>query len=410
MNGENFLLLHTPFFKQRYSISVNFYVGCRISCEFCYYKMSKLTETLFRPNSRLRKVGDAETLLRILKEATLISPAPITACASSDASMPENRKELEKLFKKLPSEYKVFMLHRPPWTKQEIDLFKDYPNAIFSTTITPLAYEKEWNRIKDNSQIQGLKRIRESGVPPERISVELGPITRENFEASIEIARRLYEEGIVKYVTIRGVSLGSYDEIGDLTNEKLIRENFIERDEYEKQKKTYRYYDGKEEKPHEFYIVKNYIPKELLNEFYEKVPKGLSVHRITPTLYKEEFGYPISLSRNNKPRKELVERYGKVKPTPEEIKRVLNLLEKLTGMKGSAVLTEEFLFIKGVRATEDVAHRVGREILYPIVFEDYTNLPTMEDLKLPAYREILEIAGLDRYVQEDLEEERQLLR
>lgn len=396
MNGENFLLLNTPFFKQRYSISVNFYLGCRIACEFCYYKMSQLTERYFRKDSELLRVGTAETLTRLLKEASLFGPAPITACASSDASMPENRKELQKFFELLDDRrFTVFLLHRPPWIQKEIDMFKEYENAVFSTTITPLAYEKRYNRIKDNSQIQGLIRIRKSGVERKRISVELGPVNEENLEASVRIASFLWKEGVIEYITIRGVSLGRYDHAGDITAERLIQKGFIPRERFEKLKRSYTYFDGKKNTPHEFYLVKNHIPEDLFRKFCESIPEGLKVHRITPTLYRDVFGYRISLSRNNRPRRELIERYGMKKPAEAEVRKVLDLTEKLTGMRGRAVLHEDHLFIEGVRATEDIAHRVGREIEFPVVFEDFSNQPTLDDLKtLPAYREILEISGV----------------
>jgi len=394
MNGENFLMLNTPFFKQRYSISCNFYIGCRIACQFCYYRMSQHTEPYFRHDSKLLKVGDAETLLRILNEALLVSPAPITICASSDASMIENQEELTKFLPKLNQEYKVFILHRPPWIDQEIELFKDYPHAVFSTTITPLAYEKQYNRIKDNTQIQGLHRIRKHGVPPHRISIELGPLNPENIDAGIEIAKYLYNEGIISYITIRGVSLGSYDETGELTIQQLISKNFITPEEFQVISKSYAYFNGKEEIPHEYYYVKNYLRHELEQKFYENVPRGLKVHRNTATLYRDEFGYRVSLSRNNKPRKELIQRYGATKPTQEEIQKILKLVKELTGMDGTPELTDEYLLIKNARATEDILHRVGREINYPVVFDNFSNLPTMEDLNLPAYKQILEISGI----------------
>ncbi|MBO9346432.1 MAG: hypothetical protein J7601_11980, partial [Chloroflexi bacterium] len=54
------------------------------------------------------------------------------------------------------------------------------------------------------------RALRAAGCPPERISVELGPILPDTVDDAVAIARVLADEGLVSYLTYRGASIGQY--------------------------------------------------------------------------------------------------------------------------------------------------------------------------------------------------------
>ncbi|MEM1551035.1 MAG: hypothetical protein QXH03_00005, partial [Candidatus Bathyarchaeia archaeon] len=337
------LLLSHPFFKRRYAVATDMFVGCRIGCEFCYYRWTPFAPH-FRRGASLLPLCSPRDYWNVLLESKLIRPGDIILfCARSDFSMPENRAAfsefLEKYFDPSQKPLRFLLLQRPPWKKEDWEKFREHP-VIFGTTITPCAFQKGFNSVRDDAQIRGLVELREAGCPPERISLELGPILPDTVEAAVEIARVLYLNGVLTFLVYRGSSLGPGD------HRKLREKGFWT------ELKPYTYFDGKEEKPHEYYQLKNYIPPETEKRFLEGVEGiGLRIYRHTGHLYAKEFGARVAVTRNNRLREDMI-CYAR----PLSLGEVRAKLEEVFGIRCEIEEISPVLFRLHRMGTEDIAH------------------------------------------------------
>ncbi|WP_322797962.1 hypothetical protein [Thermoflexus sp.] len=388
-SGEAILAMIHPIYKRRYVPSTDPFVGCRIGCRFCYYRWGPMAD-LFQPGATLRKLVDAEGYWKALRDSRLVVPGDIVIfCARSDFSMPENR----LVFMRFISTYydpstkplKFLLLQRAPWSARDWKALGGYENIIFGTTITPEAAQKGFNRIWDDAQIRGLREMREAGCPPERISLELGPILPDTVEAAIEIAHALAREGIIKFLTYRGASVGGY---GDYRAEwENLRQKGFWREEV-----SYTYFDGKGDVPHEYYRLKNHIPRET-EELFLKETSGLPIriYRHTGHLYAREWGASVAITRNNRLRAEMLP-YAR----PRTLQEVNEVLEREFGITADVNVEEVreapsrdgstipvppgVLFRLHRPGTEDVAHAIGARMGIGVLFTEFRNQPSPADL------------------------------
>lgn len=364
------LLTSYPIFKRRYAVATDVVIGCRIGCEFCYYRWTPIAKH-FGTNASLLPLCTAKDYWRVLLESKLVRPGDIVIlCARSDFSMIENQKIfyefLEKYYDPSKKELKFLILQRAPLRREYWWRVREYP-VIFGTTITPRAYQKGFNSIKDDLQMRGLLELREAGCPAERISIELGPILADTVEAAVEVVQFLEENEAVKFLTYRGSSLGEY---GDYSKDH----EYLKKKGFWNELKPYTYFDGKEEKPHEYYRLKNYIPAEVEKKFLEGVKDlKIRIYRHTGHLYVREFGVRVAITRNNRLREDMIS-YA----TPSSLEEVKRKLRELFEIECEVEKITPILYRLNRKGTEDIAHAIGAELGVGILFTRYTNMPNYE--------------------------------
>ncbi|MCS7284875.1 MAG: hypothetical protein NZ527_04070 [Hydrogenobacter thermophilus] len=377
-SGEAVLCLNHPVYKRRYGVSTDFYLGCRIACKFCYYRFGD-TSAYFHRKAQLKKLASPEAYANIIQNSRLVRDGDLVLInARSDLSMPESKKAVLEFFEKhLPRKRVTYLLlQRGKYSVWHWKQFKDFP-VLFGTTITPLASARNFNTVHELAQIKGLIRMREAGCPPERISIELGPVfpDKEALSAALNIVRFLAQEEIISFLTFRGPSVGLYGEawLGEI--EALKKKGFY------RHFKAYTYNTGTEEKPHEYYKLKNYVPESVVQAFTEEAKKcGINIYRHTGHLYAKELGIRVAANRNNRVREDMRQYISQetLKMTAEEFAKKL---KESFDIECPVEKVEAGVFKLHTRGTEDIAHTVGSEFQCAVLFTDFDNQPTLEDLK-----------------------------
>lgn len=119
-------------------------------------------------------------------------------------------------------------------------------------------------------------------------------------KSTIAIAEELYRLDVIEFLTCRGSSIGQYGDFS-ASHETLRKMGFWQ------ETVPYTYFDGKQDRPHEYYLLKNHIPAETEACFLKGVQErtGLRVYRHTGHLYAREFGVRVAIARNNRLREDM---------------------------------------------------------------------------------------------------------
>ena len=359
-NGEHYLLSHAPFYKRRYVLDGDIVLGCTIGCRFCYYRWIDTTRD-YIGTGRLRLLASPETAARFVLASRLFlgDRDGIMLSARSDAS--QQIEEVTAFLRALPARPRVFVLHRGYFGERQL-VWRDDERVVYCSTLTPLGRALGWTPIDEARQLEGIRYLLEHGVPPRRISIEVGPINERNADAAAEIVASLNELGL-EFATYRGASVGSFGLPPDGPEADMRRAGFLTA--------------ARPSAPpgHEFYRFKNVLSAEA-EEKVRRAAGALRLHRFTGTLYRDEFGMAVAYNRHNRVRPELgpvppadgnsvaaaVERFGY---------RVLDLEPNPEG--GWMVLTDR-------PATEDVAMAAGALAGTAVIFRRHRPHPTMDDI------------------------------
>lgn len=364
-NGEEMLLAVSPVFKRRYTHDGDLWLGCRYGCEFCYYRWISASKD-YIGTEKLKRLTTPKQMVEFLKNSRLFLPKDILILgARGDASMyPQEVLEFLDLIKD-DEHFKsnvILALHRGPASKLMEEALLKYPNFRFGTTITPKAYELGWTKIKEETQIAGLKRLLEAGIEPDRISIEIGPLNSENINEGIEVLKQLEKLGF-KNAMVRGVAFGTFGVDRDKELKKMVELGFIDPPLLRAPEK------------HEYYVIKNFLTNEAYKKLQEMVPK-MKIHRHTYTYYREVWGVPIALNRDNKVRIS--------EPTTHSEAEVKEIVEKYGLIVKSVSKKDDHYFIElpdDQTATEDIAMTIGAELESAVIFNNYRRTASLEDVK-----------------------------
>ncbi|MEM3895590.1 radical SAM protein, partial [Thermofilum sp.] len=286
-NGEELLLDLSPVFKRRYALDGDLWLGCTLGCVFCYYRWIRVSRD-YIGTGRLKRLATAEEMVNFLENSKIFLPKDILILgARGDASMyPKELLEFLRISSSRLKDNIVLALHRAPVTEYIVEAF-NYPLFRFGTTVTPRAYDLGWTKVREDLQLKGLERLLASGVPEDRVSVEVGPLSHLNIEHGIRVLEKLEEIGF-KNVIVRGVAFGSFGVDRERELEKMLEIGFISRDMI------------KNVEDHEYYVIKNFLDERLYNMLKEKF--GFRVHRNTYTFYNEVWNVPVAGNRRNRVR------------------------------------------------------------------------------------------------------------
>jgi hypothetical protein len=364
-NGEEMLLALSPVFKRRYTHDGDFMLGCYYGCEFCYYRWISASKD-YIGTGKLKRLATPEQMVEFLKKSKLFLPKDILILgARGDASMYSKEiLEFLELIKK--DEYFkrniVLALHRPPTTELMEQALLKYPNFRFGTTITPKAYQLKWTKIKEKAQMAGLEKLLKAGIDPDRISIEVGPLNSENIEEGMRTLKELESLGF-KNVMVRGVAFGTFGVDREKELKKMVELGFIDPSILESPEK------------HEYYVVKNFLTPDAYRKLQEIVPK-MKIHRHTYTYYREVWGVPIALNRDNKVRIS--------EPTKYSEGYVKNIIEKYGLTPKIVVKKDDHYYVElpdNQVATEDIAMTIGAELESAVIFNNYRRTASLEDVK-----------------------------
>ena len=376
-SGEGYLALTHPIYKRRYAVSTDLMLGCRIGCEFCYYRFGP-TAPYFHRNARLKPLASPAQYWRALRDSLVVNPGDLViVSARSDMSMPEHyaafRRFLEEHYDPTEKPLTFLMLQRGVYTARRWREMAAFP-VIFGTTITPEAARKGFNAVVDSRQIRGLLEMRGAGTPADRISLELGPILPDTVGSAVETAVYLHDRGAIEFLTYRGASVGQYGDYRAAID-NLVSKGFLKREDLER---GYTYFDGREDVQHEYYLVKNFLAPAVERAFREGVQErapGLRVYRHTGHLYPREFGISVAANRNNRVRDEMLQ-YADASLTVE---RVRETLSDAFGMD-APVEKQGAAFLIRAYGTEDMAHAIGARLRTAVLFSQFSNQPTVQDV------------------------------
>jgi len=385
VNGEHLLLGGTPpgwpgrpvkpafFFKRRYTWDGDIILGCTIGCSFCYYRWINNTYmTIGRGKQGLRRIGEPEEAVAFLEQSRLFAPTRdiVLLCARSDGSM--QIPEITRFLHAFKHPNWVFVLHRAPFGRRQLEEWGPDDRVVYSTTLTPKPPETgpgSWTPIRPERQLEGIRFLLREGIPHKRISLMLGPFNTNNVDAGVELILTLGEMGF-RFATYRGCSIGNFGVAPD--RDWLRREGFL---------------DGEQDETcapggHEYYKMKNWLAPEVEEKLLRAGEKvGMRLHRFTGTLYKEEYGVPVAYNRNNRWRRELGQ-WRRI-----EMRYLYAYLRWLGYHPRSIKETEDGYLVELPErevATEDVAMTVGAEFRTSVLFNNYRIAPTIGDLRFYA--------------------------
>jgi len=166
-----------------------------------------------------------------------------------------------------------------------------------------------------------------------------------------------------KNVMVRGVAFGTFGVDREKELKKMIDLGFIDPALLESPEK------------HEYYVVKNFLTPDAYKRLQGIVPK-MKIHRHTYTYYREVWGVPIALNRDNKVRIN--------EPTTHSEAEVKKIVEKY-GLKPKSVSKrDDHYFIElpsDQVATEDIAMTIGAELGSAVIFNNYRRTASLEDVK-----------------------------
>lgn len=380
-NGEEMLLAVSPVFKRRYIHDGDLMLGCKYGCEFCYYRWISASKD-YIGTEKLKRLATPEQMVEFLKNSKLFLPKDVLILgARGDASMyPREVLEFLDLIKD-NEQFKdniILALHRGPASESMKKALLEHPNFRFGTTITPKAYELKWTKVKEETQIAGLKRLLEAGVEPDRISIEIGPLNSENIDEGMNILKELEELGF-RNIMVRGVAFGTFGVDREKELKKMVDLGFIDPSLLESPEK------------HEYYVVKNFLTPGAYKKLQKMVPK-IKIHRHTYTYYRDVWKVPIALNRKNEVRIS--------EPTIHSEDEVKKVVEKY-GLKTENVSKQgDHYFIELPNdqvATEDIAMTIGAELESAVIFNNYRRTASLEDVKF--YQEN-SLFYLDSYLKE----------
>jgi len=356
-----------PFYKRRYTWDGDLVMGCTIGCDFCYYRWGNNTaDTIGKGKEGLRQIATPQQVVQFLEQSRLFKAERdiVMLCARSDGSMQVG--EITEFLRIFPHQNLVFILHRVPFGKRQIENWGDDRRAIFCTTLTPVSEEFQGSPIKPPEQMVGLRRLLEAGIPAKRISVMLGPMNSNNVAEGVKLIEELAGIGI-EFLAYRGCSIGNFGVASE--DDKLRKVGFL---------------DGKQDetskpKGHQSYRMKNWLaPGVEASVLHTASECGIRVHRHTGTLYRDEFGMPIPYNRNNRSRSSELGPWRKVSP-----RRIDEYARSLGYNPLSVRETEEGYLValpEGEVATEDGAMTVGCEFETSVIFNNHRIAPTLGDL------------------------------
>jgi len=377
LSGESYLSLNHPIYKRRYVASCDLVLGCRIGCDFCYYQFGPTAPHFRRGSAILKPLATPEQFAEALIRSKLIRPGDgVIVSARSDLSMPEHKAAFRELLRIYPQQEKpvtFLVLQRGAYSARDWEEFGPH-QVFFGTTITPCAAERGFNTVRDEAQLDGLRALRAAGCPAERISIELGPILPDTVAQAVAIARCLADEGIAAYLTYRGASVGQYGDYSAAIADLKARGFFEEL-------VPYTYDDGKgNTKPHEYYLLKNHLPAAVEAAFLAGASgSGLRLYRHTGHMYAREWGLKVAASRNNRVREEMLG-YARAWTLDEFTEALRTHFGLDCPVEAVEPGERSRVFRLDRRGTEDVAHAIGAQTQTAVLFSDYSNLPTMDDL------------------------------
>ena len=369
--GEEWLIAHSPSFKNRYALDSDFVIGCRIGCTFCYYRMIKATAP-YIGTGKLKRLATPEKFNEFLENSKIFWPDKqlIIISARSDGSM-QWQDTIQFLDKHFNYNNKVLLLQRAPIFQPEIEYMASDKRFHFGTTLTPLAFEKGWNKIKTDWQINQLEKS-VALLGEKRIAVEVGPVNEMTIVVIEPIFKRLYEIGITRMI-YRGISIGAFDMSLDSIKKRLEKVGFLD-----KQLKPETYYTPQGEEKHPFYGLKNYLTKAMEAKIRELGAQyNLKLYRHTGIFYFKEWGIPVSIMRRNRIRKDIA---AIRPPLPINLKQVSRLLEYL-GYTVTDIDRERRIIDTKETVTEDIAMRISAQLQTMVQFANYRVSPTMSDVK-----------------------------
>ncbi len=364
-NGEELLLAKSPVFKRRYTHDGDLMLGCRYGCEFCYYRWISASKD-YIGTEKLKRLANPEQMVEFLKNSKFFLPKDILILgARGDASMyPREVFKLLELIKE-DEQFKdniILALHRAPASMLMEKALLEHPNFRFGTTITPRAYELGWVKIKEESQMAGLKRLLGAGIDADRISIEIEPLNSENIDEGMNILKQLEELGF-RNLMVRGVAFGTFGVDREKELKKMIELGFIDPSLLKVPEK------------HEYYMVKNFLTPDAYKKLQEQVPK-MKIHRHTYTYYRDVWKVPVALNRDNKVRIS--------KPTIHSEQEVKKVVQKY-GLKVENISKrDDYYFVElpsSQTATEDIAMTVGAELESAVIFNNYRRTANFEDVK-----------------------------
>lgn len=367
-NGEHYLLNTAPFYKRRYTVDGDLVIGCKIGCKFCYYRWIEGTSDLIG-TGKTKTISTPERMVEFITNSKIIRKDKdiLMLSARSDASI--QIKQIGQFMKILPYKNPVYILHRGYFSEKTLEYVED-PRVVYCTTLTPMGFDMGWTPIKEELQIEGLKKLIRNGIPTNRISVEVGPMNEITVDKGIEIMKKLRDLGF-EFLTFRGVSIGSFNVD---PNEDKLKEIKFETNQEENAPEG-----------HTYYKIKNYLTKEIEDKIFHTFT-DIRLHRFTGSLYRDEFGIDIAYNRHNRYRRELGT-FAKV-----DIDKLKNYIETFgysvnnirEEIDGYHIETDNYL-------TEDIAMTVGAEFNTSVIFDKYRISPTMEDIEFYKHNRIFDI-------------------
>jgi hypothetical protein len=364
-SGEELLLAVSPVFKRRYTHDGDLVLGCHYGCEFCYYRWIRASRE-YIGTGRLKRLATPEQMVVFLSRSKLFLPTDILILgARGDASM--YPREVVELLRLLEGDSRferntVLALHRAPASEVMEEALLNHPRFMFGTTITPRGRELGWTKIREEAQLAGLERLLEAGVNPDRIPVEVGPLNTKNLEGGLEILRRLEEMGF-RNAIVRGVAFGTFNVDREKELRRMVELGFLDPSLL------------KSPERHEYYVVKNRLASEVYRALQDAVP-GMRLHRHTYTYYREVWGVPIALNRDNKVR------VSRPPTHPED--RVRATVEKYGLRPESVSRGVDYYYIElpeDQTATEDIAMTIGAELETAVIFNHYRRTASLEDVE-----------------------------
>lgn len=321
----------------------------------------------------LRRLGEPEDAVEALLNARLFNPNRdiVLLSARSDASM--QVEDVTRFLRAFPYRNYVFILHRAPYGRKQLEQWGGDERAIYCTTITPKppsSGPESWTPVKPEAQLRSIRFLLENGVPHKRISLMTGPFNANNVDAGVELIRYLAQELGFTSLTYRGCSVGEFGVQAD-TN-RLRREGFL---------------DGAQDETaapegHTYYQMKNWLAPEVEDKLLEAGERnGVRMYHLTGVLYQREYGVPVAYNRNNRWRREL----GQWKQV--EVGELDTYLRRLGYHPLGITQTEEGYLVELDEtevATEDVAMTVGAKFETSVIFNRHRIAPTVEDLRFYA--------------------------
>lgn len=365
-NGEELLLAKSPVFKRRYIHDGGLMLGCKYGCQFCYYRWINISQD-YIGTGRLKTIATPHQMIKFLKNSKLFLPQDVLILgANGDISMyPHATLEFLELMKqdKHFKDNLVLGLHRAPATNHILQAMKNHSqNFRFGTTITPQSYELGWTKIKDEDQLEGIKKIIGSGADPDHISVEVGPLNSENIEKGIKILHQLNQIG-VKNLMVRGIAFGSFGVDRDREFIKMKELGFIDPVEFNPNEQ------------HDYYVVKNFLTPKAYQWLQEQTP-NLIIHRHTYTFYRDIWKVPIAGNRSNKVRFS--------RPAIHPIEYVETIIKKYNLHPVKIIKNSDHYLIElpiDQTATEDLAMTIGAQLESAVLFNNYRRTTSLDDVK-----------------------------